>query len=249
MMRRGVGHDDYDALGLGPKRKAGRVGQSIELIFRDIAAATCVQTADPVGELLDIGGHRVAVGAIAVRIFRNDVILEGNESEAIVAIVGGEVLRERDHVLLHRVDIGLHRLGDIEHEHDIDRTALADTAEVNDLGELAVLVNFDVIGPQIADRVAVLIGEPEVELDAAVGVKMFETRVAYRNLEIGARGSCRERQGSKYQDGKGELVGALKSGFHVSPMILRITTPISQDQPSRTREFLAFSSLLGYPKR
>ena len=38
----------------GTKRKGRRVGQRVELIFRDIAAAARVQRADPVNELVHV---------------------------------------------------------------------------------------------------------------------------------------------------------------------------------------------------
>ena len=65
-----------------------------------------------------------------------------------------------------------------EHEHDVDGTALADAAEIENLGFLAVLEDFHVVGTQVADRIAVLIGETEIELDAAVGVEVLEARIA-----------------------------------------------------------------------
>ena len=119
--------------------------------------------ADPIGELLHVRGERVAILAVAVGIFGDDVVLEGHQAEAVVAIVGGEILRELDDVLLDRVDIGLHRFGDIEDEHDIDRAALADAAKIENLGWLAILEDFDIVGSEIADRMAVVVGETEVE--------------------------------------------------------------------------------------
>ena len=92
-----------------------------------------------------------------------------------------------DHVLLDRVDIGLHRFGHVQHEHDIDRTALPDAAKIENLGLLAVLEDLHIVGAQIADRLAVLIGQAEIELDAAVGIEMLQARIADHHVHRGKR--------------------------------------------------------------
>ena len=176
MMSRRVRDDNDDAFGLGAERKLRRVGKRVELILGDVAAAAGVQAAHPLGELLDVRSKRVAIGAVAVGVRRDHVILERHQPEPVVAAVGLQVLRKRDHVLLDRVDIGLHRFRHVQHEHDIDGTALADSAKVEDLGLLAVFKYFHVVGTKVADRIAVLIRQTEVELHAAVGVEVLEAR-------------------------------------------------------------------------
>ncbi len=66
-------------------------------------------------------------------------------------------------------------------------TALADAAEIDDLGFLAVLENFDVVGTKIADRIAVFIGQAEVELHAAIGVEMFEAGISGSDFQARIR--------------------------------------------------------------
>ena len=76
-------------------------------------------------------------------------------------------------------------------------------AEIENLGRLAVLEDLDVIGAQIADRLAVLIGQAEIECDAAVGVEMLQARIADHNLHRGERA----RSGVQLQNeqrGKGQ---------------------------------------------
>jgi len=41
-----------------------------------------------------------------------------------------------------------------------------------DLGQLAVLEDLHVVGAQIAHRLAALIGQPKIELDAAIRVEV-----------------------------------------------------------------------------
>ena len=127
-------------------------------------------------------------------ILRDDVILEGDEAEAIVAIIGGEVLRELDDVLLDGVDIGLHRFGNVHDEDDIDGTALSDAAKVKNLSELAVFIDLDVFGAQITDRLSAEVGQAEVELDAAVGIEVLQTRIADGDLQGGPGGSADARK-------------------------------------------------------
>ena len=45
----------------------------------------------------------------------------------------------------------------------------------------------DVVGAQIADRLPVLIGQAEIELDAAVGVEVLQARIADHDLHRGTR--------------------------------------------------------------
>src|SRR5205823_9618113 len=98
---------------------------------------------------------------------------------------GLQVLRKRDDVLLDRVDIRLHRLGDIEHEHDIDRAALADAVKIDDLGLLAIFEHLDVLRAQISDRLTVGVGQAEIELYAGVVIKVLESWVSDRNIKCG----------------------------------------------------------------
>ena len=58
------------------------------------------------------------------------------------------------------------------------RAALADAAKIDDLGFLAVFENFHVVGMKAADGITVLIGQTEVDLYTAVGVKMLEARIS-----------------------------------------------------------------------
>ena len=162
MMRRRIGHDDNDSLGLGPERKAGRIGERVELILGNVATAARVQRADPIGKLVHIRSEAIAILAVTIGIFGDDVIFEGHQAEPVVAIVGREVLDELDDVLFDRIDIGLHRFGDIEDKDDVDRAALPDAAEIDDLGRLAILEYFDIFGFEIADRLAVVVGQAEI---------------------------------------------------------------------------------------
>src|SRR5262249_2892893 len=94
-----------------------------------------------------------------------------------------QFLGERDNVLFDRVDVGLHRFGDVHHEHDVDGAALSDSAKIKNLGLLAVLEDFDVVGSQVTDRVTVGIGQSEVELHSAVRVEVLQSGVADRDLQ------------------------------------------------------------------
>jgi hypothetical protein len=87
MMRGRIGHDDDDSFGVRPKRKAGGVGERIELILGNVAAPARVQRADPIGELMHVGGEAVAIPAVAIGIFGDHVIFEGHQAEPVVAIV------------------------------------------------------------------------------------------------------------------------------------------------------------------
>jgi len=127
------------------------------------------------------------------------------------------------------VDIRLHRFGHVEHEHDINRTALADAAKIQNLGFLAILENFDVIGTKVADRIAVLIGETEVKLDAAVGVEMLEARITGGDFQarVGRRDSKNETK--QKNERKQATAGVSIRRFHRRQVvILRIRKAISQ---------------------
>ena len=185
MMGRSVGHDNHNSLGLGPERESSGVVERVELIFRNIAAAAGVQRTDPADELTDIRGHLIAIIAITIRRCRDHVILEGHQPQPVVAIVRRQIVGEIDDVLLDRVDIRLHRFGDVEHEHDIDRASLSDATKVENLGLFAIFVNFDVLGLQISDGRAVLVGQAEIEFHGAIGIEMFKARITDRQMEGG----------------------------------------------------------------
>src|ERR1022692_4048224 len=87
MMRRRVGHNDDDALGLWAKRKAGGICERVELVLGNIAAAAGVQRADPFGEFVHVRGHGVSIFAVAIRGLGHHVIFEGHQAEAVVAII------------------------------------------------------------------------------------------------------------------------------------------------------------------
>ena len=87
---------------------------------------------------------------------------------------------ELDDVLFDRIDVGLHRLGDIKDEDDVDRAALPDSAEIDDFGRLAIFEDFDIFGFEIADRLAVVVGKAEIELDSAIGIEMLEAGITNR---------------------------------------------------------------------
>ena len=118
-------------------------------------------------------------------------------------MLDGEVVGEIHHVLLDRVDIRLHRLGHVHHEHDIDRAALTYAAEIENLGQLAILEDLQIIGAQIAHRLAVLIGQSEVEFDAAVRVEVLQAGIADHDLHRGTRGRGRAQLKNE-QRGQGQ---------------------------------------------
>ncbi len=74
-----------------------------------------------------------------------------------------------------------------EHEHDIDRSPLPYSAEIDNLGLLAVLKDFHIVGLQISDRLPVGVGQAKIDLHAAVAVEVFEARIADRKLQRRAR--------------------------------------------------------------
>ena len=190
LMRGSIGDHNHDTLRFRPKRERRGVRQCIELILGNIAAAARVQRSHPAGELLDVRRHRVAILAIAVRILRDNVIFEGHQPQPVIAIVRRQLLRELDNVLLDRVDIRLHRLRHVQHEHDIDRTPLADAAKIQNLRQLPVLIHLDVFHAQIAHGLPARFGHAEIELHAAVGVEMLQPRISDRDL----RGRPRRRR-------------------------------------------------------
>ncbi len=163
-MRRCVGDDDYDALGFGTKRKARGVRERVELVLGNVAAAAGMKVPTQLMNFCTSEVMMLRYSQLQSGYFGDDVIFERDQAEAVVAIVGGEILGEIDDVLLDRVDIGLHRFGDVEHENDIDRTTLADAAKIEHFGRLAVLEYLDVVLGEIADGLAALVGQAEVEL-------------------------------------------------------------------------------------
>ncbi len=80
------------------------------------------------------------------------------------------------------------------HENDIDWAALPYPAKIDNLGGLAILEDLDVLGAEIADRLARLVRQSEIKLDAAVGIEMRETGITDRQLE---RGGCPPHAGGK----------------------------------------------------
>src|SRR5271156_5877218 len=256
-MGRSVSDDNDDAFGLGAKRKLRRIGERVELIFGDVTAAAGVQRADPVAELLDVRSERLAIRAVAVGIRRDDVVLERYQAEPVVAAVRLQVLRKRNHVLLDGVDIRLHRFGDVEHEHDVDGTALADAAEIDDLGFLAVLEDLDVVGTKTADRIAVFIGQTEVELDAAVGVEVLEAGIPGGDLQARIRRGHPNGESETDQQEKRKHVAAQAEvsirGVHRWQQFSgsrwqSVKLPVQLDAHSSDC-ILAFAHWLGYPNR